>query len=481
LGPVVYHVCRRFLGHTPDADDTFQVVFLVLARKAASVCPPGKVAAWVHGVAVLAARKARSARLRRARREVTVAELPDRPAPEAPDAEPTPAVDEEINRLPERFRLPVVLCELRGRSIAQVAAELGWPVGTVASRLSRGRTLLAARLARRGVTRAGVLVLAGGASRAASARVPESLVAQAVETALAPESAPNSVQSLASEVRRSMNHWKVQLLGVGLLAVVTVVGVASPRPVPRTTVPSPTQTDPQPIDRVPLRDLSGMLRQESIRKDIGLGPEQAKAIEEVRGAAKSKLNAKVEEVMKKMVLGQLGAGGGPPTPARMRPDPEQMTTLLNEHAADLEKQILAHLTPDQVRRLRQINLQVGGVASLLDRRVIRELQLSAGQEDQIDVVVRKRTSGIVAAEDVERAAQKVDALLGEGVALLNPDQRRKWGALIGKALPTTDLVKAGPYSWESQAENTGGGVMGGMFGGRPPRGGVTPASPKKPD
>src|SRR5262245_39294358 len=115
LGPTVFGVCRRHLGNTADADDAFQTTFLVLARKAGTVHPPWRVAAWVYGVASLAARKLRQARWRRQLREVAVPHLPDRPASEGEmDAELRPAVDEELGRLPDSFRLPIVLCGLRG-------------------------------------------------------------------------------------------------------------------------------------------------------------------------------------------------------------------------------------------------------------------------------------------------------------------------------------------------------------------------------
>ena len=147
LGPVVYGVCRRFLGNTTDADDAFQVVFLVLARKADTVRPPGKVAAWLHGVAILAARKAAAepagpsgrSRLRTARS----------PHAGSPWTRTSPRSWTKLNRLPDRFRLPILLANPRTgplprRRRTRLAARYG------ASRLSRGRILLANRLGRRG-------------------------------------------------------------------------------------------------------------------------------------------------------------------------------------------------------------------------------------------------------------------------------------------------------------------------------------------
>src|SRR5262249_9427565 len=150
------------------ADDAFQATFIVLARKAVTVRFPDRVAAWVYGVACLAARKARAARTRRRLTEVLMADLPDAPAPEpATESDLGSVLDEELARLPEKYRLSVVLCALREQTIEQTAAQLGLRPGTVASRLARGRQMLAVRLARRGLGCGLVAALATGSVRAA--------------------------------------------------------------------------------------------------------------------------------------------------------------------------------------------------------------------------------------------------------------------------------------------------------------------------
>src|SRR5439155_10004413 len=134
-GPMVFGVCRRALGDTPDAEDAFQAVWLVLVRKAGAVSPRGMVGNWLYGVA---ARTAAHARTRAARLRARREELPDLPDPRAagPGAgEVADVVGGEIARLPDRYRAAVVLCELEGRPLKEAADVLGIPVGTVASRL----------------------------------------------------------------------------------------------------------------------------------------------------------------------------------------------------------------------------------------------------------------------------------------------------------------------------------------------------------
>ncbi|HKB40349.1 MAG TPA: sigma-70 family RNA polymerase sigma factor [Gemmataceae bacterium] len=164
FGPMVLGVCRRVLGNEHDAEDAFQATFLVLARKGAVVRPRDKVGNWLYGVACRTAREARVMAARRVRREKPLAALPE-PSAAAADGSWLAALDAEVERLPEKYRLPIVLCELQGKTLRQAAEQLGCPEGTVAGRLSRARNLLAEQLRRRGVTSAALgAVLAGCAT-----------------------------------------------------------------------------------------------------------------------------------------------------------------------------------------------------------------------------------------------------------------------------------------------------------------------------
>jgi RNA polymerase sigma factor (sigma-70 family) len=155
-GPMVLGVCRRILVDPHEAEDAFQATFLVLVRKAGSVRVDGSVGRWLFGVATRVATRARAdARRRRGRERPGL----DRLRVVAVE-ESLPAVDradfrsilaEEIGRLPARLQVPVILCDLEGCSYERAGQQLGWPIGTVKSRLSRARALLRTRLTRRGL------------------------------------------------------------------------------------------------------------------------------------------------------------------------------------------------------------------------------------------------------------------------------------------------------------------------------------------
>ena len=148
-GPMVWGVCRRLLASREDAEDAFQATFLVLVRKPESVRPAESVGNWLHGVAVRAAQKAAKAVFRRRERQVESLPEPETVA-EGIWHDLIPVLDQEIARLPEKYRLLVVLCDLEGNTRREAATRLGWPEGTVAGRLARAREALARRMARHG-------------------------------------------------------------------------------------------------------------------------------------------------------------------------------------------------------------------------------------------------------------------------------------------------------------------------------------------
>ncbi len=182
--PLVWGVCRRTLANQDDAEDAFQATFLVLVRRAASIRSPELLPNWLYRVAFKTARKARQIAAKRAIRERQVVVMPE-PQMELKDYEFAPEVrallDEELSRLADKYRVTVLLCDLEGRTRQEVARQLGLPEGTVASRLARGRALLANRLVRRGVTFSATFLAATLSQQAASGSVPAGLMASTVE------------------------------------------------------------------------------------------------------------------------------------------------------------------------------------------------------------------------------------------------------------------------------------------------------------
>lgn len=176
-GPLVYGVCRRVLADTQLAEDASQATFLVLARHMASIRKRGALGGWLYEVAYHLALKAKRAAVRRRAREQrdTAMITTDETAAVAWQ-EVRPILDEELGRLPAKYRVPLVLCYFQGKSNREVARELGWPIGSMSRRLDRARQVLHDRLVRRGVA-----LPAGGcaalAAEAATAAPPPDLIA----------------------------------------------------------------------------------------------------------------------------------------------------------------------------------------------------------------------------------------------------------------------------------------------------------------
>jgi RNA polymerase sigma-70 factor (ECF subfamily) len=150
-GAMVLAVCRSVLGQHHDVEDAFQSTFLILAKSAGSIKQAESIGPWLHRVALRVSRRARYQACERRHREASVTPFQGEPSGHTPDESFIPLLREEISRLPDHYRLPVVLCYLEGKTNEQAAAELRCPVGTVKGRLSRARDRLRHRLARRGL------------------------------------------------------------------------------------------------------------------------------------------------------------------------------------------------------------------------------------------------------------------------------------------------------------------------------------------
>src|SRR5690348_10503370 len=201
-GPMVLGVCRRILRNVHDAEDAFQATFMVLAHKAGSLRSRELLGNWLYGVAYRTAMKAQAMNAKRRSKERRAGEIPR--SESSRDEELLAQLDQELNRLPDRYRVPVVLCELEGRSRKEVARTLHLPEGTLSSRLATARRLLAARLTRRGVQLSGAALALALSQATASAEVPVALTAATIQaaSAMAPMLAP-PVAALAEGVLRA--------------------------------------------------------------------------------------------------------------------------------------------------------------------------------------------------------------------------------------------------------------------------------------
>src|SRR5262245_3503337 len=177
-GPMVLRVCKRILGNDHDAEDAYQAVFFVLASKAGSQRWKESVATWLHGIAVCTARNARRTEKRRRLREQKA--LEKKTIDSSADVslrETCGFLEEEIAQLPQKYRTPLIQCELINRRQDEVARELGCSVRTIQLRLERAKALLRKRLAARGLTLTGILLSLMLSPGSKAATVPPELAA----------------------------------------------------------------------------------------------------------------------------------------------------------------------------------------------------------------------------------------------------------------------------------------------------------------
>jgi RNA polymerase sigma factor (sigma-70 family) len=265
-GPMVLGVCRRVLHHEQDAEDVFQATFLILARKAGSIRQRTAVGSWLYGVAHRLALKARANAVRRAvqeRRSIAASGSPRTdsadPAADLAWGELRSILDEELARLPDRLRAPLLLCYLEGLTQDEAARQLGWKKRTVKARLARGRDLLRRRLIRRGLTLSAALSGPLLAPTPSPAAVPPRLTEAAVHAAVLCATGQNvaavvssSVMLLAEGGLAAMFLTKLSLVTVVLLAVgilASGAGLLLNPGTPPTKTPTPLVKEAPPADR----------------------------------------------------------------------------------------------------------------------------------------------------------------------------------------------------------------------------------------
>ena len=214
-GPLVYGVCRRILGNPHDADDAYQATFLILSRKPSSVRKVESLSCWLHGVALRVAVRLKRNISRRKDRAPLAGDVPESEHDDVTWREVQRLLDEELARLPEQFRQPLILCYLEGKTRDEAADELGWSSSTFRGRLERARERLRWRLERRGLTLSAALLATLAVNRSEAA--PFSLTKASV-----------SATTLAAEVLRTMLMAKIKTVLVWCVAVLFVsVGVGA--------------------------------------------------------------------------------------------------------------------------------------------------------------------------------------------------------------------------------------------------------------
>jgi RNA polymerase sigma factor (sigma-70 family) len=215
-GPMVLGVCRRILQHDQDTEDSFQATFAVLARKAANITKHDSVASWLYKVAYRIALRARAAKARRRTQEM---QTPPRSCyhefSDVIQCELRQVLDEEVQRLPEKYRAPILLCYLQGQTNEEAAALLHCPTGTIKVRLMRGREILRKRLVRRGLGLSVVGLLGNALVEMARAAVPQPLIHRAVNGTASP-----GVASLVDGTLRGMCMAKLKVAAVVLVTLV---------------------------------------------------------------------------------------------------------------------------------------------------------------------------------------------------------------------------------------------------------------------
>jgi RNA polymerase sigma factor (sigma-70 family) len=227
-GPMVWSVCRHLLRNYQDTEDAFQATFCVLVQKGASIRAKELVGNWLYGVAHQIAVRMRATAARRSIRERHVMELPEPAvAEQASWNDLQPLLYQELSKLPDKYRVLIILCDLERKRRKEVARQLAVPEGTVAGRLARARTMLAKRVNRHGLLFSGGMLGTVLAAQTASASLPPLVLSSTVQAALALATGPSAagaisanVVALTAEVTKAMCMTKLKVVTAALLALV---------------------------------------------------------------------------------------------------------------------------------------------------------------------------------------------------------------------------------------------------------------------
>jgi RNA polymerase sigma factor (sigma-70 family) len=449
-GPAVWAVCRRHLANTHDAEDAFQATFLVLAKSASRVSKHASVGSWLYGVAYRVALKARRSAARRKRIETAVTPA-DEPVtlPVFPTGDTAAIVHAELEKLPDRYRLPILLCDLEGLSRKEASAQLGWSEGTLSGRLNRARKLLAVRLTVRGIA-AGVLATVGTATVPPAIALTTAVVGVGLTViGTSTMAAPETVAAMAHGAMRDMTRSFVLKLSVGVLAASLLltgglIGVrvdgtpqATAAPVPK---PEMAKPDDLTVALVELMSVPAVQRELKLSAESRVklidGFEQLEEDREKSGRNTPRFNERVPNVQSGVLSLELEAGRA-------------------KDFAGRRELVASVLTKAQLRRLQQCEIQILGPQGFQLKRVQDELTLTDDQQQKVVKEVRSALSrvgdlaipvpvpgtvgeqgggvfpgsGVVELGDRQTMA---DVATSNVVSALTPAQAKKWKELTGE-------------------------------------------------
>jgi RNA polymerase sigma factor (sigma-70 family) len=378
-GPMVLGVCRRALRNPDDVADAFQATFLILVRKADTVRVEDSLGRWLYGVSRRVSVRAKLAAARRSAREVReIAFASDRRA-DVDLGELRDVLDQEIGRLPERFRSAVVLCELEGCSHDEAARQLGCAVGTVKSRLSRAREKLRSRLIRRGVAPTAWALCA----ESTSAALPEKLIETTVKTAIghADQVVSPAVTLLIQGVLRAMLLKKVSMIAITVvasLAVATGAGVLA-----------------RQVATLPTGDQPGKQR---VQETVGVGNESGNAARST-AAVLGESEGQVDESFDRIEL--------------LRLDVELLVGELHARMQMVQGQnqelIAAEVSDKSDARQSQIKSLKRGLQDLRKEYISKKKELGQKQSELVELETTKRSQ-----ENLRRGAE-IEAKQGTGI------------------------------------------------------------------
>lgn len=371
-GPTVWAVCRRHLANEHDAEDAFQATFLVLAKSARRIANTSSVGSWLYGVAYRVALKARRSAARRKRVESVVSPTDEPvtlPVPAFNDT--TALVHAELEKLPDRYRLPLLLCDLEGLSRKEASGQLGWSEGTLSGRLNRARKLLAGRLSGRGVAAAAVVGVATVSPTQAMTAAAVGVGLSVIGTSTT--AAPEAVSALAHGAIRDMTRsFVLKAAGVALAASVLLGGglfglrfdtapQATAAPVPKVEMAKADEI----TDAV-----AEMLGQPAVQRELKLSAEQRVRL--IDG-----FENLLEELEKSGLTANPWKSGGQAPPSL------NARAAWDKYEMGVRELVAGVITKGQFTRLQQCEVQALGVQALRLKRVQDELGLTDEQKKAV--------------------------------------------------------------------------------------------------